>query len=596
MHVSNLDSGQLHALIMSGAHEVIRHRQTLNDINVFPVPDSDTGNNLAHTMQAILIRSEVGDSPKTTMSSIAQAALVGAQGNSGIIFAQYLHGLCEALDETAYIGPYQFAEAAQGAVSHAYEAIAHPVEGTIVTVIREWAQALGQQKDAAVTIHELFDSTVQVAREALKRTTDQLKVLRDAHVVDSGAAAFVYFLEGALHYTRRGELGMTDVALPEELIVEVHPEHNYQELTYRYCTEALISGSTAGLDEIRNALEALGDSLIVAGGQSLARVHIHTDQPARVMRTLRRFGQLVEQKADDMVRQQHDAHASAGDIALVTDSIADLPQELLDQHNIHQIPLFLNLNGTSYLDKVTITPDELYTELDLAESYPTSAQPNRAAVTEYLQNLLAHYDQAIVITVAAAQSGTHNLLKSVAADLSVEGKLVRVVDSYQNSGAQGLLVLKAAELIGEGASLNRVCDEVERLRARAKILVSVESLNAMVRSGRLGKPVGVVGKLVNLKPVVTLDEEGKGTIGAPAFSLKSAHQKMLSIVKKANAAHPITRYAVVHAHNAERAHILADQLTEQLGVPPIYMMDISTIVGMSAGVGSVAVAYISEGI
>ena len=348
-------------------------------------------------------------------------------------------------------------------------------------------------------------------------------------------------------------------------------------------------------ESLRLGLRDLGDSLIVAGNNTKSRIHIHTNFPEEVFKFLRQKGNIIQQKADDMKRQYEGSYNRKYNIALITDSIADLPNEIMDKYQINLLPLNLVLEDTSYLDKVTITPEIFYNLLDKLENYPSSAQPSPKIIEQLYQSLLQNYDEILVITVAKEQSGTNNLFNKAAEKMAKEGKRIEVIDSKQNSGAEGLLVMKAAELIHNGTSLDEIISEIERLRDKTKILVSVNTLKYMVKSGRLGKVTGIVGKLINLKPVVSLDSSGKGKIEDKAFSLKSNTKKIIDQIKRTNKDNKITRYSIVHANDPIRAEEYRLKCVEVLGKEPEYIMNISTIVGMSAGVGSVAVAYMSEG-
>ena len=592
MEIKFLDGENLYYSFVSGAKEVIRNRRDLNNTNVFPVADGDTGNNLATTMNSIILQSKVTPSAGITMNSIADAALTGARGNSGIIIAQYIYGMYMEIKDENLISITSFANSVKNAVPHAYNAIANPVEGTIITVIRDWAETVYRLKDSAKNFHELLTIPLEQAFASLERTTYMLKVLEKAKVVDSGAKGFFHFIKGFTEFIITGKIN-DELEVIEEIFEET--EILEGEPSFRYCTEALIvNEGYIDTNKIKKDLINYGDSLIVAGNNKKVRVHIHTDHPELVMSNLRHKGSIVQQKVDDMRRQYELSFAPENKIALVTDSIADLPKELLDKHKIHIIPLNIIVEDSSYLDKVTITPEIFYELVEELDEYPSSALPSPKVVESLYSTLLKHYNQIIVITVASTQSGTHSVFKNVARDMSTEDKRIEVIDSKQNSGAEGLLVLKAAELIEEGKSIDNIICQIEKLRDQTKILVSVKTLKYMVRSGRLSKLSGVAGKLINLKPVVSLDETGRGKIEAKAFSIKSNINKILNIINNANNKDKISRYVIVHANDEIRAEDLKNRMVKLLNVEPEYIMNISTIVGMSAGEGSVAVAYLSE--
>jgi DegV family protein with EDD domain len=592
-YIQCLNGENLYGSFISGAREVIKNKNALNDINVFPVADRDTGTNLASTMNYIIEESKIDKTAKSTMSSIADAALLGARGNSGIIMAQYINGMFMSLNEEEEITISGFAESIQNAFPHAYNSISDPVEGTMITVIREWAQAVYNKKDTSVDFYDLLGQPLEVAFKSLEETTSKLKVLQRSKVVDSGAKGFVHFIQGFTEFIKTGK-----VAEVSEIVEEIHSfhemDHRDGNIEHRYCTEAMLTCENIDLNILKEKLKDQGDSLIVAGNNTKARIHVHTNTPEKIFQILRQEGNIIQQKVDDMKRQYQAAFDRKYNIALVTDSIADLPEEIMDKYQIHLLPLNLVMEGTSYLDKRTMTAEIFYDILDDLEEYPSSAQPSPKVIEHLYSSLLENYDEILVISVAKEQSGTNNLFQQAAKKMARSGKIIRVIDSKQNSGAEGLLVMKAAEMIHNGESLDNIIQEIEFLRDRTQILVSVNTLKYMVRSGRLSKAGGVLGKLINLKPVVSLDEKGAGSIADMAFSINSNTKKIMNRMKRYNENNKITRYAIVHANNPVRAEEYRRKCVEILNCEPEYIMNISTIVGISAGVGSVAVAYMSE--
>lgn len=594
MDISKLDSEKLYYSFVSGAQEVIKNKNSLNEINVFPVADGDTGSNLSSTMHAIILEAKISGSVKETMNSIADAALTGARGNSGIIIAQYINGIFLSLMDEEMITIPSFAETVKNAVPYAYQAISDPVEGTIITVIREWADAVYSHKDLSANFSELFSKSLITANKSLEATTSRLKVLQDSKVVDSGAKGFVYFLQGFATFLRTGKVDLEVNDEPQDLSFNEELIHSQGEIHHRYCTEALLSGDAIDLEALKAELALYGDSLIVAGNNHKARIHIHANAPEQVFQVLRKKGIILQQKADDMVRQNESAFDRKYDTALITDSIADIPQAMLDHYQVHMLPLNLNFDNTSYLDKVTMTPELFYPLLEEAIEYPKSSQPNPIVVEKYLETVLSHYDKVIILTVAKEQSGTNSVFQNAVSKKLHEGKKIAVIDSKRNSGAEGLLVMKAAEMIAAETPYDEIVGAIERLRDRTNIFVSVNNLKYMVRSGRLSKVSGMAAMSINLKPVVSIDAEGKGSIAEKAFSEKGNEKKLFRLLEKVNAQEKISRYAIVHANNPEKAEAYRKRSVALLGKEPEYIMNISTIVGMSAGVGTVAISYMCE--
>jgi len=372
-------------------------------------------------------------------------------------------------------------------------------------------------------------------------------------------------------------------------IEQLHVDH-LEESQNRYCTEALIRGSNIDLKKLKEDLALFGDSLVVAGSNRTVRIHIHSNKPADVFAYLDEIGNIVEQKVDDMKHQFETANHRKYPIALVTDSIADLPEELVDKYQINMINLNLLVNDTNYYDKLTIETSRFYELMDSAKVYPSSSQPNAKSLENFFSFLTTYYDQIIVITVSKAMSGTNQAFVDAAAKF--KKTKITVIDSKQNSGAEGLLVLKAAQMIEANEKYDDIVDKINKLTNQSKILVSVKTLKYMVRAGRVSKVTGLVGKIMNLKPVISIDDEGNGIIFDKALSLKSSNKKIQKHIEEVHQTSGIESYAIVHANAENRAAEYAKKYEEILGMKPLYIMNISTIVAMNAGIGTVAIAYI----
>ncbi len=576
----------LYKSFIIGAKQVISEKNGLNSINVFPVPDGDTGTNLASMMNAIIERSKLGQTPKETLQSIADAAIIGARGNSGIIFASYISGLSDALDQEL-IDLDTFISLTQKAYQAAYHSINTPVEGTMITVMRAWMNALNEFKKATGEAIDLLVKSYEYVKEELAKTPEYLKVLKDNHVVDAGAKGFVHFIEGFIKAFKGEDL----VIEVHEAVEDLHVDH-LEDSQFRYCTEALLRGKQLDIDHIRTELSSYGDSLVVAGNERTVRVHIHSDQPDQVFAYLDQYGQIQEQKVDDMKRQFEAANHRKYPIALVTDSIADLPVDLVDHYQVHQYPITLHMNHSEYLDKVTIQSTRFYELMDSLEVYPTSSQPNGKSLENFFSFLTTYYKEIIVITVSKEMSGTYQAF--VEAANKFPKTKIKVINSKQNSGAEGLLVLKAAKLIHEGLPMDTIVDTIEKMTTKAKILVSVKTIKYMIRSGRLTRLSGTIVSLMHLKPVISIDEDGKGIIMMKTLSTHKADQKIFDHIKEIHQKHGIESYAIVHANAEDRASFYASSLESLLGEKPTYIMDISTVVAMNAGIGTVAVAYIRK--
>ena len=577
MQLILLDGKELYRAFIVGAKRLIMDKHDLNRINVFPVADGDTGSNMAFLMQTIINEAKPGETVSETMESIASASLSGSRGNSGLIFSEYIYGLFESLKGKMTATIADFATAFRYAAKKAYDAILNPVEGTILTLIRKVSETPADQPH----FESYFNATLVNAKKALAETTFELAILKKAGVVDAGAKGFTDFLEGIHHYFVTGEYEMTDIIQIEAAMTDLHVD----DCEERYCTEALITNSKVSTDELKHLFANDGSSLIVSGRTDKTRLHIHTDNPDRFFLKLAEYGKITEQKVDDMKRQLDAVRTPHPEIALLTDSIADLPADLMDQHQVHLLPMGLLVDDVPYLDKVTISSETFYTLLKSADKL-SSSQPNNKQIERMLDFLLDHYKQVLIVTVSSQMSGTYNAYYQYAKDHPE----VKVFDSRQNSGAEGLVVLQAAKMIESGKKLDEIISELDQFTARTKIFVSVKTLKYMVKQGRVSKVTGLAAKIMNLKPVIGISPDGKGIIVKKALSLAGNVRQIMNLVKLA----PVEQYAIIHSESEKRASKLASMIEEVTGKKPLYMMSISPIVAMNAGIGAVAVALTYE--
>lgn len=573
MEFVTFEGNDLYHAFLSGAKKLISIKHHLNHINVFPVPDGDTGSNMSYLMQTIINEAKPSADISSTMDSIATAALSGSRGNSGIIFSEYFNGLSEKLKGKTHVKLDEFMDAVKHAIKKAYDAIMNPVEGTILTVLRKAAEITTPQ----TSFNAYFKTSLAQAKQALKETTEQLEVLKKCGVVDAGAEGYTAFLEGINYYL---ETGKTEIPTQTPVVEAIVTSHE-MVVKERFCTEALLINVNRSGHDLQTIFSDMGSSLIVSGHSDKMRIHIHTDHPEKFFFKLREYGQILEQKVDDMIRQQQAIADHHPKIALVTDTIADLPLEFLDQYQIHRLPMSLMVDDVSYVDRFSITTETFYEMMPNTKKF-SSSQPDPKTIDRTLDFLLDHYDDIIVITVASKLSGTYNAINRYAA----ADKRIHLVDSRQNSGAQGLVVLEAAEQIALGARIDDVMKTIDSVIKRTKIYVSVKTLKYMVRQGRVSKVTGLIAKLMNLKPVISLNSDGAGIIQEKAFSLRQNEKKIIELVKKA----PVEQFAMVHALAPKRAEKLAERITALTGKKPLFTTAISPIVAMNAGIGAIGVA------
>lgn len=304
MEKQYIDGSMLKKMFINAANTLDNNRETIDSLNVFPVPDGDTGTNMSLTMFSAI--DELNRLKTGTIGDVAEAvangSLMGARGNSGVILSQLFRGFAVKLKNQKRMDTKLFAQALAEGVETAYKAVMKPTEGTILTVARETAakamEICGKVRDFNVLMEEILIQSTST----LEKTPQMLKVLAQAGVVDAGGKGFVYILLGFLK-TLKGE----EIKINGEnrlLVVTPAESEEEQELEFPYCTEFIIKQPLGTVDGLRNAIISLGDSTLVVGDEKLIKVHIHTAQPNRVLEEGLKMGELSRIKIENM-KEQH---------------------------------------------------------------------------------------------------------------------------------------------------------------------------------------------------------------------------------------------------------------------------------------------------
>lgn len=593
-----MNGTDFYRLFKSGAELVIRNKEKLNRINVFPVADGDTGSNLEATMRSAIEFASVGPSFAETALSMAEAIVSGARGNSGIIFAQYVMGLAEESGDMDRLHVSDFININASSAKKLYSAVSRPVEGTMLTVIRTWSEYLEKNREEIRSFEDLYENSIETAYSALRATTGQLEVLKKHNLVDSGGSGFVYFLEGiknALHSISHEESGRShensESVQMESLMRSIPPslDDHEKESRYRYCCECLVTGTKSESREIREALEKHGDSVICIEHAGIFHVHVHSDHPDRVFEDMSSLGSVKRPKIDDMSLTGR-IEAKDLSIALVTDSIADIPDDIIDRYGIHVIPLNIQSGESTYIDRIGVSRQKIYEEMRRKDSYPTSSMPNDIQVMERLELLSRHYRSIIAVTVSSKLSGVYDAFQKSAAKLREKGFQIKVIDSRLNSAAQGLLVMRTAQLIEEGRDFDSVVDAVKSISEKTEIYVALSTLKNVSRSGRVPKKTASIGAALGLKAMISLDSEGNGTVPFVSLSRASLLDKMYHLVREKAREGEISDYAVSYSGDYRKAADFVEKLEQITGRPPAYVCEISSVTALHVGEGAVAVS------
>lgn len=593
--LNEMDGRRLYYTFIAGARKVIEHQVELNKINVFPVNDGDTGTNLASTIRAVVDSLQPHKSYKITADRIAETTLLNARGNSGIIFAQFMYGLSMELPDLKTITLKDFAESIKRSVRYVYEAVANPMEGTMLTVIKDWAEYIYENRYRFTDFNQIIISSHDILRRSLSETKTKLAALSKANVVDAGARGFVFFIEGIIDFIRTRNLKELIQVRAETAVFARLEEAIPERPEFRFCTEALIKKCTINRVDLQTLLERYGNSIVIAGSDNMRRLHVHTNNPAALFDELNGKGTLAFQKADDMVRQSQAVYERKWNIALVTDSTCDLPQEIIDFYQINMLPINITFGENAYLDKLTIQPDHFYKLLAESPDHPKSAQTNEKAFTNLYSHLASHYDSVIAIHLSDKLSGTYNSSLKAGQTVSKEfGKPVNVINSRSISGALGLITLRAAQAIEAGYSHDQIVKMIDKWSDQLTLYVSVTTMKYLIKGGRVSAFKGLLARVLNVHPVIQIDQSGKAVVAEKTFNQKVCMEKVLKHVSGSCKERKIWNYIVLHANNPEAAEWYSRKMTELTGMSALAVLNISPVIGVHTGIGAAGIAALPE--
>jgi hypothetical protein len=594
--IAYVDGPRLARSVLAAADWVASGREEINRINVFPVPDGDTGTNFSLTLRAVAdaLRA-LGDAPlPETARTMARAAVLGARGNSGMMLAHFILGFSDTLGNTAVATAPDIARAIRCGADRLYQSLDDPREGTIITVARDAAVAAEPVAATSRDIGAFMKRLLEEGEAALARTPELLAVLKEAGVVDAGGKGFVRMLEGVVRYIKGDPILATE--LPDEpdqgaylpaAAADVAVERDFQ-----YCTEVLVRGE--GLppaNEVRNAMHTFGGSTVVAVMGDILRIHVHTDTPEAVFSYAARWGRVDTTKAQDM-RAQHRqlAHVDRRAVALVTDSSADLPDSVLDHHHIALVPLQVVFGDSTFRDRVELKPEEFYRRLRNSAELPTTSQPAPADFIQVFRDAGQEADEVVAVLLGSKLSGTFNAAQAAIRAGRVQG--VHLVDSRSASLGVGMLALRGAELAESGWSGTRIAAELTRIRGRSGMLLTVDSYDNLLRSGRISRAKAWLAGMLDVKPILSLDGDGNVVPVERVRGRENVEARVLALLEQRLSPRPrVVRFGVAHADAPEVAQRIRNALLERYQPRDCFLTLATGVLGTHVGPGAWGIFY-----
>ena len=579
MSIEYIDGIRLYRSLIAGLRRVVSRQEYLNKINVFPVPDGDTGTNMAFTLTSIeegIQNNAYSDIKKMSMA-IADSALDGARGNSGAILAQFFVGFADGIKDVKKINTDEFSQAISHAKNYSYDALTKPREGTILSVIRSWSESLESSSKKSNDFLTILSSGLINAQKALEKTPQQLEVLAKAGVLDAGAQGFVDMLSGIQEFVELGSITETDLTIIESFEKEVITTTNEK---YQYCTECIILGENIPRRLLKERLMDLGDSIVLAGTKIKAKVHIHSDEPHKVFTLCKEYGSIQGEKTDDMIKQQADAHSSHSSIAIIVDSGCDLPEEIIDNMNIHVIPVRLNFGNTHYVDKVSLTSDEFWKELKTNPNHPQTSQPSPGDFRRQYQFLSSHYESAISIHLPEALSGTYQ--SAITAEKSLSTFSVNILDSFSGTIGTGLIAMRTAEAIAKGKNINEVKIIAKQAIENTQLYVGLDNLDNIVKGGRISPTVQKIANFFKINPYLAFKKDGLKPVGI-SFGNNDKANKFRKFVENKIPKNKKVRIGISHAQMNIFVENWIKSLINRFGENNVITTDIGPALGVHTG-------------
>lgn len=590
--IAYLDGRRFRRLLIAGVHNVERHRAELDRINVFPVPDGDTGTNLALSLRSIAaaVRPLDSRSLREVVRSAADASVLGARGNSGMLFSHLLLGFAEAIGDRHRAAAAEVARAFRVAADRLRGVLEDPREGTILTVASDMADA-----SDAVSRDDLvrwLRDVQSAARDSLARTQELLPVLTEAGVVDAGARGLVEFFEGVLQLVE-GRLSADELAVASMREDAGAPslyaarEAGFGADEGRYCTQVAIRGNIPPTAELRSALSGLGTSTLVVRSGGVAKVHIHADRPDDVVEVLRRFGDIASKRVEDTMLAGTARHHTA----VLTDSAADLPRAWVERHGVTVVPLQVIVGDSVYRDGVDLQSDELLDlMLDPANPVPKTSQPAPAAFRAACRRAVDHgAEELLGVFVSGAVSGTFASATAVLREF--EEVPATAVDSRSGSLGVGLLVIRAIELLERGLSLPDVVAELRRVRDQSNVFFTVDTMEHLLRSGRIGRTRAWLGGMLDVKPILTLTADGRIEPIDRARGREAVVERVLALVDERVGRSREIRFGVAHFGAPDTADEIARLLRSRYPAREVLVGPAAAALGVHTGPGAWALAY-----
>ncbi len=589
----NLGGALLRAALIAGSRAVIAKRDELNRINVFPVADGDTGTNMAFTFAAVLESATAarGMSADVVLRNAAMSAVDGARGNSGAIVAQFFYSLSEALKGQTRISLLALSQAVTQAALGARRALAQPREGTVLSVITDFAKGLSEMV-SSTQLSAFFGRGLSAAQRALARTPSQLAVLAEHGVVDAGGSGFVSFLEGVQQFVEHGRDALTVIGAPLAIEMQRHEhshDHDSDDIAacagqFRFCSECLLEN--VATDALRAALSGFAhDSLVLAGGVERAHLHAHTDDPAALFELAANFAKVSQRKADDMHAQVR-AKRNRAAVAIVCDTAADLPLSEIERLYIHCVSVRVNFGNDEFIDRITLSPEQFYRRLRLDPTPVRTSQPPSGEFRRLFDQLSSLHQEILCLNISSTLSGTYQAA-CAAARHGGSGK-AQVFDTLNAAAGEALIILDAAEAAQAGLTATQIIQRSGEMRCRTTTFALITDASFGARGGRLPRWLVPITRVFRMSLIISSNTAGKIVPRGVLWGRRALPERFAAWALRRVASGAALKVIVGHcdAKAAAKQVVAAVQANTRHAISVCHLVDAGTGIGAHAGPGA----------
>ena len=587
----SVDGFMLYTSISAGINNLLDYQDKLDEINVFPVPDGDTGTNMCFTLLPIIEESKhkIRKHAGKVFDIMADCALESARGNSGTIIAQFFHGMRKISLQKEDLNINDFAQALKHGYLSARESLLNTREGTIITVMRAVAdKATEISLDESITYQDFLEKCYDVAEESLQSTKLTLEILKKTNVVDAGALGFVLIIQGVLNSMQKDtqiQSKHLNISYEHAKIDALKKDIDFK-ITNKFCTECAITGYDINRDELKETIKHLGDSMVVAGTKSRVKVHIHTNDPAKFFQICSAYGKVIDDKVDDMTKQEHSIHhVGSSGIAIVVDSGADIPKEY--SNDIHVVPVRYSFGRQQHIDKVTQSTSEFYKQMKQDVNHPKTSQPTPGDFKKTYNFISSHYSSIISIHLSEKVSGTYQ--SAINASKKIKNKKINIIDSFSASVGLGLLAVYALKLKQSGTSYSDIIDLILKKRMKTQVFLVLDDLNYIVRGGRLPAKIKTIANILRLRPVIGT-KNGKLRARGVLYGKAKMVEKFANFLKQKIKENKQYVVMIAHANSKESGHDLDKYLKQNHhNIIKSYVLELGGALGAHSGPGALAV-------